>query len=190
MDMTVINILDVPHPPPKYDYPFPSPQVIRRLPQIKEKHLNESLQFGMMSVEALKRLEDNLRGSGVSVIRDDPVHGQLINGYPSNEALELQRISWTITKASSHLSYGHCGRFGIPDDECGSYISTFKLLNTNFGKDCQNFHNPSCNGKGTKKYRTYDGSCNNMKRRSWGKALSGFKRLIHPTYSDGIDQVV
>lgn len=39
------------------------------------------------------------------------------------------------------------------------------------------------------KYRTFDGSCNNPVRSSWGQALTGYKRLLHPRYADGIEEV-
>ncbi|XP_077288379.1 salivary peroxidase/catechol oxidase-like [Arctopsyche grandis] len=173
-------------PPPTYDYPFPSSAILKKLPAIKDKHFNESLRFAQMSIDALKRLEKNLEGSRIHAELGSPEHGQLIVGYPSDDANTLQRLSWTVTKASAYLSHAHCERFGIPDEECASYIGTFSLQNTDIGKKCTSFQQPLCSI--SKKYRTYDGSCNNLKRGAWGQALTGLKRLFHPKYADGIDE--
>jgi len=35
------------------------------------------------------------------------------------------------------------------------------------------------------KYRTVDGSCNNLKNPSWGASMTPFYRYINPEFSDG-----
>lgn len=35
------------------------------------------------------------------------------------------------------------------------------------------------------RYRTFDGTCNNLRHPSWGMAASCFERLVDPDYSDG-----
>lgn len=35
------------------------------------------------------------------------------------------------------------------------------------------------------KYRSVDGSCNHMNE-SWGRAFTGYRRLVFPKYSDGV----
>lgn len=44
---------------------------------------------------------------------------------------------------------------------------------------------PECNKHS--KYRTIDGSCNNLKHPTWGQAETAFNRLLHPAYDDVID---
>ncbi|XP_020300497.1 peroxidase-like [Pseudomyrmex gracilis] len=36
------------------------------------------------------------------------------------------------------------------------------------------------------RYRSYDGSCNNLQNPTWGLANTRYGRLVHPRYSDGI----
>ncbi|KAI1288387.1 Chorion peroxidase [Halotydeus destructor] len=37
------------------------------------------------------------------------------------------------------------------------------------------------------KYRSLDGSCNNLKKPDWGQTLTPFSRLLVPDYGDGVD---
>ncbi|EEB18896.1 Thyroid peroxidase precursor, putative [Pediculus humanus corporis] len=40
------------------------------------------------------------------------------------------------------------------------------------------------------KYRTIDGTCNNMKHPMWGASLTGFDRILSPVYEDGFSMPV
>ncbi|XP_063968758.1 peroxidasin homolog isoform X1 [Lytechinus pictus] len=41
-----------------------------------------------------------------------------------------------------------------------------------------------------KKYRTYDGTCNNLQHPEWGASLTPFKRLLKPIYENGFNTPV
>lgn len=81
-------------------------------------------------------------------------------------------------------------RYGLEKDECSGYISTISLRGSEYGPECAQLERFTCpKNKMSSKYRMFDGSCNNPVRSSWGQALTGYKRLLHPRYSDGIEQV-
>lgn len=81
-------------------------------------------------------------------------------------------------------------RYGLPNDECASYISTLNLRESDYGGECAQLERFTCRtNKMSSRYRTFDGSCNNPVRSSWGQALTGYKRLLHPRYADGIEEV-
>lgn len=81
-------------------------------------------------------------------------------------------------------------RYGLPNDECASFISTLNLRDSEFGGECAALERFVCRTNAmSSKYRTFDASCNNKVRSSWGQALTGYKRLLHPRYADGIEEV-
>lgn len=47
---------------------------------------------------------------------------------------------------------------------------------------------PVCN-VATKRYRTHDGTCNNLKKPRWGSSFMPFHRFLHPEYADGLEEV-
>ncbi|KAG8178618.1 hypothetical protein JTE90_014209 [Oedothorax gibbosus] len=55
------------------------------------------------------------------------------------------------------------------------------------GRDlCSRSFNATCDPDS--KYRTYDGSCNNLRNPLWGAAPSCYLRLVDPDYGDGISE--
>ncbi|KFM65699.1 Chorion peroxidase, partial [Stegodyphus mimosarum] len=57
------------------------------------------------------------------------------------------------------------------------------MLQGNQVQNCESQFNFTC--RRNDRYRTYDGSCNNLRHPSWGMAASCFERLVDPDYSDG-----
>lgn len=68
----------------------------------------------------------------------------------------------------------------LSTDQVGFGLSEFDTSNTIIGDTCP--VEPVCPET---KYRTIDGSCNNLKNKDWGQAVTAFQRLLPPNYSDG-----
>ncbi|CAH2085530.1 unnamed protein product [Euphydryas editha] len=180
---------DIIHPPPMYDFPFPNPQMLKRLPHITVQHTNKSISISKLSVSMLERLEENLNMAGIKPQSGSPAQGLSIYGLPSSVAMKYEKSSMIITKASQNLVWTKCIRYGLETDECASYISTLNLRESEYGPECAQLERFTCpKNKMSLKYRMFDGSCNNPVRSSWGQALTGYKRLLHPRYADGIEQ--
>lgn len=47
---------------------------------------------------------------------------------------------------------------------------------------------PRCN-PASRRYRTHDGTCNNLRHPRWGSAQMPFHRFLQPEYHDGIEDV-
>lgn len=54
------------------------------------------------------------------------------------------------------------------------------------GAGCAPLTTPCINGK----YRTIDGTCNNLKYPTWGAANTKYGRLVRPKYADGKSRAV
>ncbi|XP_022826385.1 peroxidase-like [Spodoptera litura] len=187
--LNLILSTDISHPPPMYDYPFPSAEMLRRLPPVTALHTNRSIRISKLEVSMLERLEINLQSAGITPKAGSAALGLAIDGSVSENAMHYEKSSMTITKASQNLVYTRCRRYGLPNDECASFISTLNLRESEFGGECAALERFTCHtNKMSSKYRTFDGSCNNPVRSSWGQALTGYKRLLHPRYADGIEE--
>ncbi len=64
-------------------------------------------------------------------------------------------------------------------------LQKYNLYNTPLSQHCPKI--PVCNKKS--KYRTIDGSCNNLNYPLWGKSLTQFTRLVPPAYADGLNEL-
>ncbi|CAH0399183.1 unnamed protein product [Chilo suppressalis] len=187
--LNLIITSDIIHPPPMYDFPFPSAENLRRLPPVTAVHTNRSINFSKLSVYMLERLESNLQSAGIKPETGSAALGLAIYGYPSDDAMHYEESSMIVTKASQNLVHTRCGRYGLANDECASFISTLNLRESEYGGECATLERFTCrSNKMSSRYRTFDGSCNNPVRSSWGQALTGYKRLLHPRYADGIEE--
>lgn len=76
--------------------------------------------------------------------------------------------------------------FGSSPTQCAKALAQLKLDQTSLGQTCLSkyYNETACEGMNLK-YRRADGSCNNLKHFSWGKANTAYKRLLFPVYQDG-----
>lgn len=76
-------------------------------------------------------------------------------------------------------------RFGLGKDDCARYISTLPLQGTPLSSACWAPQVAACNARA--KFRSVDGSCNNVDNPSWGSAMTAYTRILFPRYFDGKD---
>lgn len=123
-------------------------------------------------------MEDKFTAAG-QVQRPDTLSSIFQNMFaPPNENLqELNaqglRILEVTKKLGQHL---HLGPLEMRDG-----LSHTSLYGTRYQKYCPRI--PKCQKQ---KYRTFDGSCNNLKHQLWGKSITQFNRILPASYSDGI----
>lgn len=74
-------------------------------------------------------------------------------------------------------------KFNLKKNDARDGLSKYSIEHTDLEQFC--IREPSCKQS---KYRTFDGSCNNLQRPLWGKANTAFERLLPPEYGDGIHE--
>ncbi|KAF2361584.1 hypothetical protein FHG87_007666 [Trinorchestia longiramus] len=70
--------------------------------------------------------------------------------------------------------------FGFSKEQAESGLSKLSVQDTSIANTCP--PDPVCTET---KYRTADGSCNNLRHKEWGQAATAYQRIIIPDYSDG-----
>ncbi|XP_046478630.1 peroxidase isoform X1 [Neodiprion pinetum] len=153
-------------------------------PVIGPEAINSSIDFAEMLVDQMARLEANIAGAGISFSNDSPTHGQYAHWYPTMEAHKKSVSALVVVKASSYLAQNNCQRSGFRNERCARFISTLKMEDTVIGRNCANEHRIDCDGGS--RYRTIDGTCNNLDNPRWGSVMTAYSRILFPNYADGI----
>lgn len=93
-----------------YDFPFPSAEMLKRLPPVTSAQTNKSIDISKLGVNLLARLELNIQAAGVTPKSGSSAQGLAIFGFPSDDAMRYEKSSMILTKASQNLVYTRCGR--------------------------------------------------------------------------------
>jgi len=69
-----------------------------------------------------------------------------------------------------------------------SWLPEIDFSQTDLASRCPG--DPVCRSDAlVERYRTYDGSCNNLKHTAWGKANTPYTRILPPDYEDGVSEI-
>ncbi|XP_012227185.1 peroxidase isoform X3 [Linepithema humile] len=158
----------------------------QRFPRIDGATLNSSITFAQTLIDRMSTLERNIANAGIALKDHSPAQKQFWNSYPSTDAFERGIDAIVATKASSYLVHQNCRRFGLDKNDCARYISTLGLQGTPLGESCAAVHSVECDE--TAKYRSIDGTCNNIENPSWGSAMTAYTRVLFSQYFDGIQE--
>lgn len=74
-------------------------------------------------------------------------------------------------------------KFNLKKTDARDGLKKYSIENTDLERFC--LPEPSCHQS---KYRTFDGSCNNLQRPLWGKSNTAYERLLQPEYEDGLHE--
>ncbi|KAL5236598.1 hypothetical protein ACI65C_004008, partial [Semiaphis heraclei] len=131
----------------------------------------------------------------IDMVKGSPSHGQLINSQLSEDGYSLYwDYADIITKASEYIIKSNCPNYHSGGQErheqCAKDISKLKLDKTSLGHKClaMYYNKTQCIGMDMK-YRSPDGSCNNLKRSFSGKATTPYKRLLFPSYENSLHSI-
>ncbi|KAM0726439.1 Peroxidase [Formica fusca] len=158
----------------------------RRLPRIDGTTLNNSIAFAETLIDHMRTLERNIANAGIELQAQSPAQKQFWDSYPSTDAFERSIGAIVATKASSYLVHQNCRRFGLDKNDCARYISTLGLQGTPLGESCVTVYSVECDEMS--KYRSIDGTCNNIENPTWGSAMTAYTRVLFSQYFDGIQE--
>ncbi|CAL4183014.1 unnamed protein product, partial [Meganyctiphanes norvegica] len=111
--------------------------------------------------------------------------------FPSGDAREIARaaekIEQTIQIVARHVDSGM--EFNLTGFSYRDLLSPEKLELLNEMSGCEaHRRNINCDDMCFhSKYRSVDGSCNNLQNPLWGASLTGFRRILQPEYENGFN---
>ncbi|XP_071837121.1 peroxidasin homolog isoform X3 [Apostichopus japonicus] len=116
--------------------------------------------------------------------------------FPSTDALNIARAAevfeLTIELIHQKIQDGESVNLTDVDIRFNDLVSPFYVsLIANYS-GCTTFRkNVDCSDICFhKKYRTYDGTCNNLQHKEWGASLTPFQRFVKPVYENGLSTPV
>ncbi|KAL7641463.1 UNVERIFIED_CONTAM: hypothetical protein RMT77_007334 [Armadillidium vulgare] len=147
-------------------------------PHISTSDLNEACEIALIEMKDREIFERDLVRRNIFAVKGSSVfwHARL---FQTNERIiTLGQDAILVLLASISL----VKRFTIRAEHVLNVLSQHSVTNTIIKDTCPS--SPPC--AGNYRYRTFDGSCNNLLHRDWGTTGTYFRRLIYPYYADGV----
>nr|CAD7459093.1 unnamed protein product [Timema tahoe] len=155
--------------------PIPPPVVI---PPLTPQQLNNAASLALDRIRQLEQFVSALFANNVVVQSGSPAAWHQEFFQSTNATLEQGALAQKNVEASLSL----LNQFNLTADQGTFALPTFSILNTVIADTCP----PSANCQPTR-YRSADGSCNNLLHDRWGKTGSALQRILPPKYGDGVN---
>ncbi|XP_042893882.1 peroxidase-like [Penaeus japonicus] len=148
--------------------------------QIASADAKESMDYGKLMMTEEETITRNLKEKKVTLARGSPayLHQVLFRQSPP-KAKEISKKGYIMNQATSFLK----NKLGLDNSRATFDLFWYDQLCdgtlSNDGLSC----NPNM------RYRTANGSCNNLNNPSWGAAFRPFRRAAPPDYGDGVSSL-
>ncbi|CAK9817115.1 Chorion peroxidase [Anthophora quadrimaculata] len=147
-----------------------------------EEDLLEAVNFGLNAMKDLYTVkEPMLYSMGLYLDFDNPARHVALFNDQTEEARTLAKYGFAILQGTTMF------KRKFPDASTDSLLSRQSQSNP-FERSCPNRGVPDC-PRASLRYRTSDGSCNNLQQLWWGSAMSSMQRFLPPAYDDGIQSI-
>ncbi|XP_043251022.1 uncharacterized protein LOC122396559 [Colletes gigas] len=147
-----------------------------------EEDLLEAANFGL---EAMKNLylvtEPTLYSMGIYLDSDNPARYVAAFNDQTEEARTLAQYGFAVLQGATMFKKKFPGA-------AGELLLSRRSKNNPLQRQCPNRGVPDC-PPASLRYRTSDGSCNNLRNLWWGSAMSAMQRFLPAVYGDGIQSV-
>lgn len=149
------------------------------LPFISAEDINSASEKARRDMRNLARLERELEARGL-VAQPRSTEANHHRFFSDDKESRNHSFDGFVTMRST---IELMRKFRLSPFQAKTGLKQLSFLNTAMMSHCQK-ENVNCQ---LSKYRSYDGSCNNLHRPSWGKSFIPYSRLLSPDYGDGVD---
>ncbi|XP_015123563.1 chorion peroxidase [Diachasma alloeum] len=155
-----------------------------------EKDFYLAEEFGIKAMNQLYDIEEpKLFSNGVFLADEHPARYVAAFNRQSEEAKDLAKVAYAALKGSGKLAEKYANMTDpVTSQLVREATSTWTFRRAGFRERCPRNDHPNC-PPASQKYRTADGSCNNLEHLWWGSAMSTMQRFLDPVYGDGIESI-
>ncbi|XP_076653501.1 uncharacterized protein LOC143359421 [Halictus rubicundus] len=147
-----------------------------------DEDLLEAANFGLQAMKQLYFVtEPTLYSMGLYLDSDNPAKYVAAFNDQTEEARALAKYGFAVLQSTTMF------KKKFPDAPTDSLLLGRSQSNP-LQRHCPNRGVPEC-PPASLRYRTSDGSCNNLQNLWWGSAMSPMNRFLSPIYGDGVQSV-
>ncbi|KAG5883010.1 hypothetical protein JTB14_033465 [Gonioctena quinquepunctata] len=151
---------------------------------VKSSDIDNAIEFGIDSADKLITEQEPIwYKMGLFLNKDHPASRVADFGKPNKKALKLSKFGFATLEASRKIAQSFPGNLSHQFPDFPS-LAKSRILKD----DCPLKGNPRC-PLATRRYRTADGTCNNLAEPWKGSALLPLQRFLPPVYDDGIQSM-
>ncbi|XP_012535738.1 uncharacterized protein LOC105836333 isoform X3 [Monomorium pharaonis] len=152
--------------------------------KFEENGLMEAANFGLQAMHDLYYIQEpKLYSMGLYLENDNPARYVAAFNDQSEEAKDLARFGYAALQGTTMF----LNKF--PNTPLELPLFRNKLTRrTSLEQQCPRREPPQC-PRASLRYRTSDGSCNNLQNPWWGSAMSAMQRFLPSEYHDGVQSI-
>ncbi|XP_071545466.1 LOW QUALITY PROTEIN: salivary peroxidase/catechol oxidase-like [Panulirus ornatus] len=156
------------------------------LPDWTGDDVSESLSYGSMEEKEKTKVEEELAKRNLSLVRGSPSykHQQAFR-KTDPQATKMAKLGYMMGHATTKMK----DRINLTR-ETATFDSQWvgdMSASPYCDKGLLRPHPGPCNS--LSRYRSVDGTCNNLKNPTWGASFTPFRRALPPDYGDGVSSV-
>ncbi|XP_046398832.1 peroxidase-like [Ischnura elegans] len=159
---------------------------VKREYEIPEEKVRSAVEDGMRMAELSgRRLAMIKENEGPTYLpKNDSSYGHYVNFRVHEPSINLHTTSIALIRATKKLQQEYAHKFGMTPATFIEYLRHHGFTISEVSGSCK--ADPVC--RKYMPYRTLDGSCNNLKKTSWGMSRTPLVRIAKPKYQDAVFQ--
>ncbi|XP_065567232.1 peroxidase-like [Artemia franciscana] len=160
-----------------YAYLFEEQTLESELHELPRYEVDYVSEYGPSELKKMAAIEANLIDHKVYLNKENPAYRHYTMLRASDDAVIAGEKGLMVTKATQLLKK----RLNLSNDMAGKVTQTVKVEGSALANTC--LLEPECYYN---RYRSADGSCNNLKSPNMGRSLTQMDRILPPDYDDGV----